>query len=149
MGNLYGSEYWTYSLPRRVGMEAGRELMQRRFPLLAREAAATGLIDACLGTAGGFLDEVKARAQALARDPDLSARLAEKRRQRALDEAVKPLAAYRSEELDRMKLNFYGFDPSYHIARYNFVAKVPHSWTPRHLARHRSRGFGEPREAAA
>jgi putative two-component system hydrogenase maturation factor HypX/HoxX len=149
MGNLYGSEYWTYSLPRRVGMEAGRELMQRRFPLLAREAAATGLIDACLGTADGFLDEVKARAQALARDPDLSARLAEKRRQRALDEAVKPLAAYRSEELDRMKLNFYGFDPSYHIARYNFVAKVPHSWTPRHLARHRSRGFGEPREAAA
>jgi putative two-component system hydrogenase maturation factor HypX/HoxX len=149
MGNLYGSEYWTYSLPRRVGMEAGRELMHRRFPLLAREAAATGLIDACLGTADGFLDEVKARAQALARDPHLSARLAEKRRQRALDEAVKPLAAYRSEELDRMKLNFYGFDPSYHIARYNFVAKVPHSWTPRHLARHRSRGFGEPREAAA
>ncbi len=54
MGNLYGSEYWTYSLPRRVGMEAGRALMQRRLPLLAREAAATGLIDACLGTAGGF-----------------------------------------------------------------------------------------------
>ena len=48
-----------------------------------------------------------------------------------------------------MKLNFYGFDPSYHIARYNFVAKVPHSWTPRHLARHRGRGFVPPREAAA
>ena len=36
-----------------------------------------------------------------------------------------------------MKLNFYGFDPSYHVARYNFVYKVPHSWTPLHLARHR------------
>ena len=29
--------------------------------------------------------------------------------------------AYREEELDRLRLNFYGFDPSYHIARYYFV----------------------------
>jgi hypothetical protein len=36
-----------------------------------------------------------------------------------------------------MKLNFYGFDPSYHVARYHFVHKVPHAWTPLHLARHR------------
>ena len=36
-----------------------------------------------------------------------------------------------------MKLNFYGFDPSYHVARYNFVYKIPHAWTPLYLARHR------------
>ena len=36
-----------------------------------------------------------------------------------------------------MKLNFYGFDPSYHVARYHFVHRVPHAWTPLHLARHR------------
>jgi putative two-component system hydrogenase maturation factor HypX/HoxX len=149
MGNLYGSEYWTYSLPRRVGWEAGRQIMQRRFPLLAREAAKMGLIDACLRADGSFVDRVKARAGALAEDPDLAAGLAEKRGRRVHDEQVKPLAAYRAEELERMKLNFYGFDPSYHIARYNFVAKVPHSWTPRHLARHRSRGFVAAREAVA
>ena len=149
MGNLFGSEYWTYSLPRRVGMEAGRGLIQSRFPLLAREAAEKRLIDACLGTAGAFLDAVKSRARALARDPALPQRLAAKRLQRLDDEAVKPLAAYRAEELERMKLNFYGFDSSYHIARYNFVAKVPHSWTPRHLARHRSRTYARPAEAAA
>lgn len=36
-----------------------------------------------------------------------------------------------------MRRNFYGFDPSYHVARYHFVAQeAPHSWTPRHLALH-------------
>ena len=38
-----------------------------------------------------------------------------------------------------MKLNFYGFDSSYHVARYNFVCKVPRSRTPLWLARHRGR----------
>ena len=36
-----------------------------------------------------------------------------------------------------MKLNFFGFDPSYHVARYHFVHKVPRSRTPLYLARHR------------
>jgi len=36
-----------------------------------------------------------------------------------------------------MQLNFYGFDPSYHVARYHFAHKLPHAWTPLYLARHR------------
>jgi putative two-component system hydrogenase maturation factor HypX/HoxX len=40
-------------------------------------------------------------------------------------------------ELERMRLNFYGFDASYHVARQHFVHKLPHSRTPLHLARHR------------
>ena len=41
-----------------------------------------------------------------------------------------------------MKQNFYGFDSSYHVARYNFVHKVPRSRTPLHLAKHRRRQTG-------
>ncbi|MBL8364089.1 MAG: hypothetical protein JNN14_02285, partial [Comamonas sp.] len=44
---------------------------------------------------------------------------------------------YREEELQRMQRNFYGFDPSYHVARHHFVYRKPHAWTPRHLAPHR------------
>ncbi|HTX05038.1 MAG TPA: formyltransferase family protein, partial [Steroidobacteraceae bacterium] len=33
MGNLYGSEYWTYLLPRRVGVERAARIMQRRLPM--------------------------------------------------------------------------------------------------------------------
>jgi len=38
-----------------------------------------------------------------------------------------------------MRLNFYGFDPSYHVARYNFVRRVPKSRTPITIARHRDK----------
>ena len=138
MGNLYGSEYWTYSLPRRVGLDAARAIMHNREPLTAARALAIGLIDACLGgSVPAFQAEVAQRAAALAAAPDLALLLANKRETRARDEAVKPLAAYREEELARMRRNFYGFDPSYHVARHHFVRKSPASWTPRHLARHR------------
>ncbi|WP_371134923.1 hypothetical protein [Rhodoferax sp.] len=51
------------------------------------------------------------------------------------------LAAYRNEEIAHMHRNFYGFDPSYHVARHHFVHKSLTSWTPRHLARHRELGW--------
>ncbi len=137
MGNLYGSEYWTYLLPRRAG-EDSRAIMEHRLPLGAISANGLGLIDDCFGASvEEFTARVETLAQALADDPLHENYLAEKRERRARDEAIKPLAQYRAAELERMKLNFYGFDPSYHVARYNFVFRVPHSWTPRHLARHR------------
>jgi putative two-component system hydrogenase maturation factor HypX/HoxX len=37
-----------------------------------------------------------------------------------------------------MRRNFWGFDPSYHVARHNFIRKVVKSRTPLHLAPHRS-----------
>ncbi len=139
MGNLYGSEYWTYLLPRRVGAERAAAITDNRLPIGASQAQALGLIDACFeGDADEFRREVEALAQKLAADaPALLAGKIERRRR---DEAEKPLAAYRAEELAHMKRNFYGFDPSYHVARYNFVHKVPHSRTPRHLALHRRIG---------
>lgn len=42
----------------------------------------------------------------------------QKLRHRNEDESAKPLAYCRIEELERMKMTFFGFDPSYHIARY-------------------------------
>jgi putative two-component system hydrogenase maturation factor HypX/HoxX len=138
MGNLYGSEYWTYSLPRRIGEAASRALMQERLPLTAVDAVARGLMDAAFGEgAQEFGEQVLERALALAATHNLTQRLAQKQAQREQDEAHKPLADYRAEELQRMHRNFYGFDPSYHVARHHFVYRKPHAWTPRHLAIHR------------
>ncbi len=145
MGNLYGSEYWTYLLPRRCGPDKAREVTEARLPMGTLEAERLGLVDARFGrSVAEFGAMVVDRAKSLAADPTLDALLAEKRAARAADEAVKPLAAYRSEELDNMKLNFYGFDPSYHVARWNFIHKVPKSRTPSHLARHRTRAGRRP-----
>jgi len=138
MGNLYGSEYWTYLLPRRVGEALAATLTQNRLPVGAAEAREMGLIDGCFGTdREDFVARIEQIAEGLAASPDYPALLQEKIDRRARDEREKPLDAYRAEELQHMKLNFYGFDPSYHVARYNFVYKIPHAWTPLYLVRHR------------
>lgn len=141
MGNLYGSEYWTYLLPRRVGAELAAGLMQRRLPMGVEEACRLGLVDRVL-PAGVRTNPaaIAVMAHALAQDDALAARIGHKARRRAADEGARPLAAYRAAELERMHRNFYGFDPSYHVARYNFIYKVAKSRTPLHLARHRARG---------
>lgn len=203
MGNLYGSEYWTYLLPRRVGERRAAEIVDLQVPISARRARELGLIDVLLdglaesgdglenrrdglaegrdvrasgrdglaegrdARASGWLTSeagealagaapggpkvggsaadddarllalIAAEAEALARRPDYEALVRAKRERRYRDEAEKPLAAYREAELERMRQNFYGFDPSYHVARYNFVFKIPHSRTPASLAVHR------------
>ena len=112
--------------------------MGNRLPLSAVSAKRTGLIDDCFGKNNEiFTATIESLTEQLACDASYVKRLEIKLRQRMQDESIKPLAAYRTEELEHMKLNFYGFDPSYHVARYNFVFKIPQSWTPLHLARHR------------
>ena len=141
MGNLYGSEYWTYLLPRRLTSVLPDDVMKHRLPVSASRAAQMGLVDAVFGdTHGDFIATVRARAAALAASAEVAALLRTKLQQRQRDEELKPLAVYRAEELARMRRNFYGFDPSYHIARSNFVHRVAPSWTPRHLAIHRDGG---------
>lgn len=138
MGNLYGSEYWTYLAPRRLGADGARALMQSRLPLSAPEALRIGFVDRCLDVpAGEVLDAAVQEARLLAASYNLRDRVMRKQIERAAHEAERPLADYRKEELSRMHRNFYGFDPSYHVARHHFVHKLPHAWTPRHLAVHR------------
>jgi putative two-component system hydrogenase maturation factor HypX/HoxX len=104
----------------------------------AAEAVETGLADASLAFGPeDFIEDCVARAIQLASDARWPELVAAKRRARERDEAAKPLDRYRAEELERMKLNFYGFDPSYHVARYHFVYKLPKARTPYYLARHR------------
>ena len=138
MGNLYGSEYWTYVLPRRVGGERIEAVMGSRLPMGAAAAQRLGLADAVQPNArAAFHAAVTERARQLAADPALDRLLADKRARRSRDEDEKPLDAYREEELARMRRAFYGFDPSYHVARWRFITHEPIARTPLHLARHR------------
>jgi len=138
MGNLYGSEYWTYSLPRRVGLAGAKAIMHHRQPLTAAQALIIGFADACLpGDVSAFRQAVADDAIKMALALEIQAQIAIKNKARQSDEQTKPLAAYRAQEMENMHRNFYGFDPSYHVARHHFVYKTLPSWTPRHLARHR------------
>jgi len=149
MGNLYGSEYWTYSLPRRVSAENAHGLTQARLPMGAAEGRRLGLVDRILPASA--LRDPRAIAElalSIADDAGLVQRLLEKRGRREMEEAEKPLERYRAEELERMRLNFYGFDPSYHVARYNFIHKIPESRTPATIARHRAWALTAIRQSA-
>jgi hypothetical protein len=124
MGELYGSEYWTYTLPRRVGQAWAMELTQACQPLGARAACEIGFLDDAFGEdANSFEAELRERATRLAQDPEFRAMLREKHERRLDDESIKPLASYRAEELERMRINFFGPDPAYHEARRRFVFK--------------------------
>ncbi len=129
MGGLYGSEYWTYLLPRRVGPATTARLTGAPFRAVGtREAVKIGLLDAAFGV---DVEDFRARTTRfgvrIAHDGLYQARLQDKRRRRAHDEHVKPLEAYRQEELARCRECFFGSDSGYHDARRRFVYKLPAS----------------------
>ncbi len=145
IGNLYGSEFWTYTLPRRVGWEKGREIMENRMPISSSYAERVGLIDGVFGnTPEEFRKELKRLIKNFVDSPDFARFIEEKRRERTSREWRETLKRCREHELERMRLNFYGFDTSYHIARYYFVRRLPHFRTPPYLAIHRRLGFRAP-----
>ena len=73
MGNLYGSEYWTYLLPRRTGTENAATVTQARLPMGTSEAGRLGLIDGAVdGDVSAFRREVLEHAWDLAGDPGVA-----------------------------------------------------------------------------
>ncbi|WP_266156818.1 hydrogenase maturation protein [Dyella silvatica] len=126
MGGLYGSEYWTYLLPRRVGAVVARQLTESLQPLGTARAQRIGLLDGLLdnGLSGeSLIQHVETRLAAGNKLSAWRAALAGKARQRLRDEQAKPMEAYAEEELAEMRRNFFGPDPAYHLARRAFVRK--------------------------
>ncbi|MCW2869189.1 hydrogenase maturation protein [Actinacidiphila oryziradicis] len=121
---LYGSEYWTYTLPRRVGGDRAERLMREAAPVSAAAAVGLGLADRLVAASPeGFPDEAARMAEQLAGYRALARRIADKGAVRVRDEAAKPLAAYRHEELNRMHRTFFRADDPYHALRRAFVRK--------------------------
>jgi putative two-component system hydrogenase maturation factor HypX/HoxX len=123
---LYGSEYWTYTLPRRVGSETAQRLTTEALPVSAATAARIGLVDRLVpAPVREFAAEVEHMAAALAAAPDLGRRIGVKAEARQADEARRPLAEYRRAELARMRAIFFDPRAPYHALRSAFVRKLP------------------------
>jgi putative two-component system hydrogenase maturation factor HypX/HoxX len=127
MGWLYGSEYWTYLLPRRVGWERAVALTESCLPISARRAAEIGFADRAIA---GEAFDLTVQAFAAAKAEDHAAITARKQAAREADEAQRPLAQYRRAELTQMYRNFFQPDSPYHRARNAFVFKRPACWSP-------------------
>jgi putative two-component system protein, hydrogenase maturation factor HypX/HoxX len=136
---LHGSEYWTYTLPRRVGASEAARLTEACLPVTPDSALRSGLVDHVItGDPAAYRAQVTALAEYLVRDPAYPALLTAKERQLAAAEQHRPLAAYRAAELAVMARNFSDPHEPYAGLRRAFVYKEKPSHTPPHLARHRT-----------
>ncbi|MGW4870642.1 enoyl-CoA hydratase-related protein [Streptomyces chartreusis] len=132
---LYGSEYWTYTLPRRVGPALAERLMAEALPVSAASALRLGLADRVIDCGpGDFARETGALAARLAALPATASRIAAKKSDLDRREATTPLAGFRERELARMRRTFDDPDAPYHALRRAFVHKRRPPCTPPHLA---------------
>jgi putative two-component system hydrogenase maturation factor HypX/HoxX len=135
---LHGSEYWTYTLPRRVGAREAAQLTEGCLPVSSASALHSGLVDRAIAAdPAGYRAQVAALAERLARSPDYAARLAAKERRLARAGGQRTLAGHRAAELAVMRRNFSGPPEPYAQLRRAFVYKDKPLCTPPHLARHR------------
>jgi putative two-component system hydrogenase maturation factor HypX/HoxX len=128
---LTGSEYWTYTLPRRVGAAEADRLTGDCLPIGAAEAASIGLADAVLpGAPDEFDATVLEYAFRLATADGLAQRLAAKAAARAADERNRPLETYRIRELAEMSRDIFDDRHGFAAARRAFVTKQRPSTAP-------------------
>ena len=143
MGGLYGSEYWTYLLPKKVGDTLAQELTDACLPISATRAKQVGLVDDIVYQDelqySSFHDQIIRMAEQYAKDPGLEQLLAEKKDALASQNEVKHVDEFAEAELANMRENFFGKDDAYHVARSNFVLKKKPTETPPHLAVHKNK----------
>jgi putative two-component system hydrogenase maturation factor HypX/HoxX len=122
---LYGSEYWTYVLPRRVGQDVATALTTRCEPVGAAKARRAGLADEVLpADDGSFEDAVAHYAARLASSRHYRTILSRKRAARDADEHRRALDDYRRVELDRMWGDLIEDDHGFAAARRAFLYKT-------------------------
>ena len=132
---LYGSEYWTYTLPRRVGPETAERLLAEALPVSPARALRLGLVDRVIDCGpDAFAGEVAQLAARLAARPATAARITAKKTELDRQESLTPLAVLRERELARMRDTFDAPDAPYHALRRAFVHKERPRHTPPHLA---------------
>jgi len=121
---LFGSEYWTYVLPRRVGGHRATLLTEECLPVGAAEAVEIGLADAVIpGDRAVFETAVLEHAHALAGHDHLPRWLTAKAAVRADDERRRPLDTYRIQELAEMSHDIFDDRSGFAAARRAFVTK--------------------------
>lgn len=131
---LYGSEYWTHTLPRRVSPATAERLMREALPVSSASALRLGLVDRVVDCGPDeFAGEVGGLAARLASLPATASRITAKKTELDRLESTTPLAGFRERELARMRRTFDDPNAPYHALRRSFVHKERPPCTPPHL----------------
>ena len=112
--SLYGSEYWTYSLPRRVGTINAEAITSSTEPMSATMALEIDMVDDVLSK-HNFTKTVVHRAVSLASNADVFLKC----KPDLVDREINQQEFARKSELEQMRKCFQ--DPVYHEKRRSFV----------------------------
>ncbi|WP_295053461.1 hydrogenase maturation protein [Sulfuricurvum sp.] len=132
---LHGSEYWTYTLPRRVGGEKAEELTNGCLPISAVHARSIGLIDTLLSENDEtYLEQLHIYCRTLCDDEErYDERLESKRQKINHTSFAEEIQSYREVELEQMYPSFYDPASDFNRLRKDFVYKLCPIQTPSYL----------------
>ena len=125
---LSGSEYHTYSLPKRVGEQIAKELLENCLPISSNEAKNIGLIDEILNSD----EELEDFCQNLIKDEDKYDDFIWNK-QDYLEENQEYIEKCKENEIVVMHPEFWNEDSLFHTLRYDFVYKICSIQTPQRL----------------
>ena len=128
---LSGSEYHTYSLPKRVGEEKAQELLTNCLPLSARNAKNIGMIDEIFKKENYF-ENLRTYTRELVKDEDSYDDFIYDK-QNYLEENQVYINGCKEDELKVMHPEFWDEKSEFHTLRNEFVYKVCPITTPSRL----------------
>jgi len=123
---LTGSEYHTYTLPKRVGQEMSQKLLDECLPISASYAKKIGMVDEVF-EASDYYEKLHSFAKN-AFDDDF---VWEK--QEFLEEHSEEIEACKEREIEVMYLEFWEEDSAFHELRRELVWKICATKTPERL----------------
>ena len=127
---LSGSEYHTYTLPKRVGAANAQKLLDACLPISVKKAKELGLVDAVLD--GEYMQSLERFCKELTENEEkYEDFLWEKEEYLIENEAL--IERYKEEELKVMHPEFWDEKSPFHRLRREFVYKVCPNQTPKRL----------------
>lgn len=132
---LHGSEYWTYTLPRRVGEQKAQELTENCLPLSAEHAKNIGLVDTVLSENDeAYLQELHSYCKGLCDDEDRYYEFLDAKRQKITHTSfAEEIQCHRETELEAMYPSFYDPFSDFNRLRKDFIYKLCPIQTPNYL----------------
>lgn len=132
---LHGSEYWTLTLPRRVGAEKAQELTGGCLPLSAVHAKKIGLVDTVLSEDDeNYVEDLHRYCRSLYENEDRYDELLDGKRQKINHTAfAEEIQRHREAELEQMYPSFYDPISEFNRLRKDFVYKLCPIQTPNYL----------------
>ena len=128
---LTGSEYHTYSLPKRVGEKKAQEIIDKCLPIGSKEAKKINMVDIVFEDKS-YKEDLKNFTKSLTKDLDWFYDFCEKKEE-YLDENSEYINSCKEKELKLMYKQFWDKDSNFHILRQKFVYKKKVLETPKRL----------------